>query len=283
MRFTKIPVDTFQNLQINAGFLTTDFIPSTGVAAPYFATTGGISFATNPEYEDFGEDVDNCPKNTKELKRLVAVAPALSGNAVTVDHNVVKKLIGGATIDSSTAGVKKITPNLALNASTDFDDIWFVGDYSDNNDDSNGGGIAIHLLNGLNTAGFQLTTTDRGKGQFAFEFTGHMSISAQTTLPFEVYIIEPFYALNVFSIAGTSAGKTQITVSGYTLGTGESWKYKVDTSVTLPDQGDDLTAWTDWNGTAEITAATGKDLAVAAVDASKKCLGTGKVTVVSKD
>ena len=283
MRYTKIPVDTFEKLQINAGFITTSFTPSTGVASPYFATAGGISFATNPEYADYGEDVDNCPKNTKELKRLQSVSPVISGTAVSVDHNIIKKLIGGATIDATTAGVKKITPNLAL-SSSDFGDIWFVGDYSDENGDSNGGGIAIHLLNGLNTSGFQLTTTDRGKGQFAFEFTGHVSISAQTTLPYEVYIIEPFYSLTLASVAGTSAGKTAITVSGYTLKSGESWKYKTAATVALPDQGDDLSSgWTAWNGTDEITASTGNDLAVAAVDASTKCVGTGKVTVVSKD
>ena len=30
MKFTKIPSDAFQKLQINAGILTTDFTPSTG-------------------------------------------------------------------------------------------------------------------------------------------------------------------------------------------------------------------------------------------------------------
>lgn len=189
MRYTKIPTDTFEKLQINAGFITTSFVPSTGVASPYFATTGGISFATNPEYTDFGEDVDNCPKNTKELKRLTAVDPVLSGTAVSVDDAIVQKLIGAAAIDSTTtSGVSKITPSMSL-ASADFTDIWFVGDYSDDNSESTGGGIAIHLINALNTTGFQLTTTDKGKGQFAFEFHGHFSVSAQTTLPYEVYIL----------------------------------------------------------------------------------------------
>ena len=30
MKFTKIPSDAFQKLQINAGILTTDFTPATG-------------------------------------------------------------------------------------------------------------------------------------------------------------------------------------------------------------------------------------------------------------
>lgn len=47
MKFTKIPADTFQKLQINAGILTTDFTPATGTigeAGQIGATTGGISY-----------------------------------------------------------------------------------------------------------------------------------------------------------------------------------------------------------------------------------------------
>ena len=51
-----------------------------------------------------------------------------------------------------------------------------------------GGYIAIHLMNALSTGGFQLQTSDRAKGQFAFTYTAHYSMSAQDTVPFEVYI-----------------------------------------------------------------------------------------------
>ena len=51
-----------------------------------------------------------------------------------------------------------------------------------------GGFIAIKLLNALSTGGFQLQTADKSKGQFAFEFTGHYSMSAQDIVPFEIYI-----------------------------------------------------------------------------------------------
>ena len=63
-----------------------------------------------------------------------------------------------------------------------------MGDYSDKNGETNGGFIAIKLLNALSTGGFQLKTADKAKGQFAFEFTGHYSMSAQDTVPFEIYI-----------------------------------------------------------------------------------------------
>jgi hypothetical protein len=79
MKFTKIPSDAFQKLQINAGILTTDFTPATGTigeSGQIGATTGGISFTATPTYKDYGEDIDNCPKNVQysyQLKRIVAI------------------------------------------------------------------------------------------------------------------------------------------------------------------------------------------------------------------
>lgn len=44
------------------------------------------------------------------------------------------------------------------------------------------------MLNALSTGGFQMQTADEAKGQFAFEYTAHYSMSAQDTVPFEIYI-----------------------------------------------------------------------------------------------
>lgn len=78
-KFTKIPADTFKQLQINAGVILSDFTPATGAFEPenqLGATTGGITLTATPTYTDFGEDVDNCPKNVQyscQLKRTVAI------------------------------------------------------------------------------------------------------------------------------------------------------------------------------------------------------------------
>jgi hypothetical protein len=71
---------------------------------------------------------------------------------------------------------------------TDYDDIWWVGDYSDVNTGANAGYCAVHMLNALNTGGFQIQTNDKGKGNFAFTFTGHVSMDAQDVVPFEIFI-----------------------------------------------------------------------------------------------
>ena len=188
MKFTKIPSDAFQKLQINAGIVTTDFTPATGTigeAGQIGATTGGINFTATPTYTDFGEDIDNSPKNMKELKRLESWEVKIAGTIVNASTAIAKSLCGAADIDTTDA--TKITPRNDIK-DADFDDIWLVGDYSDKNGDTNGGFIAIHMLNALSTGGFQMQTADKAKGQFAFEYTAHYSMSAQDTVPFEIYI-----------------------------------------------------------------------------------------------
>lgn len=188
MKFTRIPETAFQSLQLNAGILLRDFTPGTGTvdeADIMGATSGGVNFTATPTYSDFGEDIDNAPVNVLELKRLDSWEVTMSGTFVTMDTTLAKELIGAADID--TGDTTKVTPRNDL-LETDFQDIWWVGDYSDKNGDTKGGYVAIHMLNGLSTGGFQLQSGNREKGQFAFEFTGHYSIDAQDTVPFEVYV-----------------------------------------------------------------------------------------------
>ena len=185
MKYTKIPETTFQNLQLNAGVLLSAFNPESATVANESiigATTGGVNFTATPTFSDYGEDIDNCPKNMKELKKLDAWEISMSGTYVTVDANAVKALVGAADVSGN-----KITPRNDLEL-TDFTDIWWVGDYSDKNGETNGGFVAIHMMNALSTGGFAIQSSDNGKGNFAFTYTAHYSMSAQGTVPFEVYV-----------------------------------------------------------------------------------------------
>ena len=179
--YTKIPTDTFETLQMNAGIIVDSFVPSTGVIGTQLgATTGGLNIVHSHEFQDLGEDIDNCPKNTKELKSINDTTTVISGTMLTMTKAVAKQL---AIADADGTDTMKLVPRNVLK-DTDFDDIWFVGDYGVN------GSIALHLMNALSTAGFAIQTTDKGKGQFAFEFTAHYSIDDQDTVPFEIYIDE---------------------------------------------------------------------------------------------
>jgi hypothetical protein len=186
MKFTQIPATTFENLQMNAGILVDNFTPATGVIGNLLgATTGGINFSDTIEYSDLGEDIDNCPKNTKELKKVKSRDVKMGGTFVTVSASMGKMLSAVADIDEDNAN--HIIPRADLEQS-DFTNLWWIGDYSNVNTGDNAGFLAIHLKNALNTNGFSIQSTDKGKGQFAFEFTGHYSIEAQDEVPYDIYI-----------------------------------------------------------------------------------------------
>ena len=191
-KFTQIPTDTFKKLQLGAGILTTEFDPATGELTAsniIGATSGGVSFEATPSFTDFGEDIDNCPKNTKELKKLDSWEAKMSGSFVTMDTNVATSVIGIAAVASDDPA--KVVPRNFVEAQ-DFKNIWWVGDYSDINEDGSSAGkagfIAIKLINALSTGGFKIQSGDKAKGTFGFEYTGHYSSENIDTVPFELYI-----------------------------------------------------------------------------------------------
>lgn len=216
MKYTKIPTNTFQQIQLNAGIIVDSFNPATGeIGSILGATTGGNQFKDTVSFKDFGDDIDNCPKNTKQLKKIDSREATLSGTFVTVDTAMGKRLIAGADIDSDDS-THIIPRDYLLDA--DFEEIWFIGDYSHVNTGASAGFIAVHVMNALNTSGIQIKSADKSKGQFAYNFTGHYDMEDQDTVPYEIYVAEgeaeniPFVKLNK---ADTSivAGSTEALVA----------------------------------------------------------------------
>lgn len=186
MKFTKLPEETFKQMQMNAGILLDSFTPKTGVIGKILgATSGGVNFTATPIYADCGEDMDNCPPNIKEFKNLSSWEAKMSGIFITVSVETAKILVGAS--DTDTLDETHIIPRNLLET-TDFNDIWWVGDYSDLNGESNGGFCAIHLMNALSNTGFQIQSTKSAKGQFTFEFLGHYSMDNPDMVPFEIFI-----------------------------------------------------------------------------------------------
>jgi hypothetical protein len=181
-KFSKISLEAFDEFQTDAGVLLKSFDPETPELVDsniICATTGGINPTCVPTYEDFGEDVDNCPNNMMELKRLTGWECALGFTALNASASVIKMALGAA--DVSGTGVSKIVPRAELK-DTDFSDVWWVGDRVD------GGMVAIRLINALSTSGFSLQTNKNGKGQISVTLTGHVSIAAQDVVPMEFYV-----------------------------------------------------------------------------------------------
>lgn len=180
--FTVIPQDTFNELQMDAGVVLKSFDPATPAVTDaniVTATTGGIQVSCVPTFSDFGEDVDNCPANTKELKHLDGWECTMTFTAIGASADMIKMALG--CYDTGNGSVIKPRKDLAQ---TDFSDLWWVGDRAD------GGFVAVKVINALSTGGFSLQTTKNGKGQISVTITGHVSINAQTTMPMEFYSME---------------------------------------------------------------------------------------------
>lgn len=186
--YNQIPVDTFDHIVANSGMVMTDFDPETGtvnkskILGP---TTGTVSVNVQRDYNDWGEDINGCPKNTKELMRTNDVTITASGTFVALTKEAAQKLMAHADISGN-----KITPRLDIDIENDFFTIWIVTDYSSINTGTGAGRCAMCLKDVLSTGGFQYQGEDKGKAQFAFEFTAHFSLDAQDTIPFELYLID---------------------------------------------------------------------------------------------
>lgn len=179
-QFTAIPENTFKELQTEAGVVLKSFDPSKPTLDKekiICATTGGVKATCVPQYRDNGSDVDNCPPNMKELKEVTAYECRLSFTALGMTPETIKMSLGAAEVSGN-----KITPRHEVNDSTDFSDIWWVGDRSD------GGMIAVCLKNALSADGFSLQTTKNGKGQLTVNMMGHYSITEQNAVPMEFYV-----------------------------------------------------------------------------------------------
>ena len=181
-KFTKIPENTFEGMQMDAGMILNKFEPG----APNVqdqdiicATTGGVSVSCVPTYSDLGADVDNCPNDMKELKHLDGWACKISFTSLGTSVETIRLALGAADVSEN-----KIVPRRDLEQK-DFSDIWWVGDRAD------GGMVAVCLKNALSTAGLSLKTTKNGKGQISVELTGHVSIKSQDTMPMEFYSAPP--------------------------------------------------------------------------------------------
>lgn len=89
--------------------------------------------------------------------------------------------------------------------------------------------------------------------------------------------------LTVTSVAGTTTGKTKITVAP-AVTSGNNYKYKVAANQTMPEfDAVCSTGYTAWNGTDEISATAGQKIVVVEVDTNNKAKKAGVATIVVKE
>lgn len=261
-RFTKIPRDTFDALQTDAGVLLKKFNP----ANPVFdlddivcATTGGINPTCTPTYSDMFEDVDNAPNNTMEGKHLDGFDCAIATTGLGTSPELIRLALGAADVSGT-----KVTPRAKI-LLTDYTDLWWVGDKA------NGGFVAIRLMNALSTGGFSLQTTKNGKGTVALTITGHTSIEAQDVVPMEFYSIDgdaEFYSVKQILSHITSS----FTENGVEAGGALEATLTADTGYTIENVivtmgGEDVTETAYTAGTVSIAEVTGEVMIIATASA----------------
>lgn len=253
-KFTVIPQDTFDGLQLDAGVLLRRFDPDNPVAPAdediICATTGGINPTCVPTFSDFGEDVDNVPLNMMEFKHLDSWECKIATTSLGTTPRLIKLALGCADIDSDKPS--KIVPRMDL-LMTDFSDLWWVGDRAD------GGMVAIQLKNALSTGGFSIQTTKNGKGTIALEITGHVSIRAQKEVPMVFYSADPT-EFGYFSVSQILAHVTSTFIDS-SIASGAEFETT-------------LTPATDYTIANVVVTMAGEDITTTAYDST-----TGAVTI----
>ena len=184
-KFTKIPENAFQALQLDAGVLLNTFDPSDPDEPAdediICATTGGIQISCIPQFSDLAADVDNAPNGIKEFVHLDSWNCTVAFTSLGTSVELLKLALGAADSDSSTS---KIAPRRDLDQE-DFADLWWVGDRAD------GGLVACKIYNALSTGGLSLQTGKNAKGQISVTLTGHVSLNEQDLMPMEFYSLDP--------------------------------------------------------------------------------------------
>lgn len=229
-KYTKIPQNTFDTLQLDAGVLLKRFNP----ASPDMqdediicATTGGINPHCTPTFSDMGEDVDNVPPNMMEFKHLDGWDCGISTTGLGTSPALIQTSLGCADIDESDN--THVIPRAKLEQS-DFKDLWWVGDKA------NGGFVAVRLMNALSTGGFSLQTGKNAKGQVTIEITGHVSIRTQDVVPMEFYSVDEDVEVTYTYTAVSPVGTEDPREEGWYVLVGDEYKptndVVVDSNVT---------------------------------------------------
>lgn len=211
--FNKVTKESLDNVQINAGMILASFNPSS-VTAPeaddiVCATTGGIQVDCTPTFEDFGADIDNCPNNTKELKKVTGWECKFTFTAVEVTEKTIALALGAAGSVSN-----EVQPQNEL-IGANFNTIWFVSERVDNKI------IAIELKNGLG-GGLSYKTQKNAKGQLSITLTGHISMADSDEVPMTFYVCQNTRSasgMQVMSLTGTSSMSDTVTPKNGTTNT----------------------------------------------------------------
>lgn len=291
-----IRTETFKNLQLNAGLTLINFSLDGYSSADALkaaiaseiasgakllgATRDGGSFVITRDIRQV--TADGIRSRFKGSEIVDSADAYLSETLIEITPEHIKSVLGNADIDTTDPNHVKVTVRVAIDDGDYLDNIVWIGDTSE-------GFVAIELYNGLNTADFTFTFTDKNEGTATAEFHAHQDdVNDNEAIPVVMHFFYPTAspdALTISSATGTNVGGTKITKS-YTLKAGEKFVYKVGNSA--PSISYNAIAdytWTEWDGSSDIdvgAAANGKKITVAVVNGYGRAQLSGNCTLVVK-
>lgn len=177
-----ISADAFKKLQFQAGAVLKTFDPTeaTPIKAEdmAFLTSGGISIICKPNTADLGEDLDEVPENTYQLKHITSWNCGLSVTCMTVSADTIKLSLGAADVETNKITVREDYKD------EDFQNIWWHGNLI------GGGYAAVKLMKAASDGGLELKTAKDGKGNITLSLKGHYDMKDPSNVPMEFYVKE---------------------------------------------------------------------------------------------
>ena len=189
-KYAQLPQDLRNAITTNEGLILSDFDPYAPGSAEtirksiLYATTGGVTLSCAAKFRDLGQDIDHCPKKTKELLEIESWECRLGGTALTVTRSNAPLQFGAVDekILETEDSVMILKPRMGVKP-TDFKTLWYVCAYG-----TEGGFIAVKLENALNEAGFSMRAENGKKGRFAFSYAAYSSVESPDEVPFTFFL-----------------------------------------------------------------------------------------------
>lgn len=183
-RATRVSATIANNIAVDAGLLLSKFDINNPVEPDdkdiICATTGDFSINEEVETEDFFEDVNNMPNNTKEGKRITGRNCTLGVDCIEITEETLILALGAA--DKQADGGIHGRPQYKM---TDFKPIYWLCDMVKEEKL-----FVVTMDDVVSTGGFSLSSSKNSKATLALELTAHSSIEKRDVVPMAYYILE---------------------------------------------------------------------------------------------
>lgn len=202
-----------------------------------------------------------------------------AGHFLVNDEGCVRKsaMIAANHAQVETRGDRKVVPAGAVIPSNDGN---AVGILYEDIDVTNGAAFGSIVTDGI-VYEDRLPASIQSAAKTAM--TGIKVIASSPAVTRPDWFNREFTALTVQSAAGTASGDTAVTVSGYSLGSGEAFKYQIGDKPAAVALGSTPSGtWNTYTAGTDITAASGKTITVVALSAGGYVVAAGSATVTAK-